>query len=229
MPWPHLTLRATLAAVALTVLTAPAAFAGGWAITTLDELPASLKAGEIYSIGYTIRQHGVMPFTSAQSGIEIRDPKTATRQRFAGIAEGAPGHYVAQVRFPEPGEWEWLADQTPFQPQALGAITVVAGVASPPVPALAQADAPAALRVEPAQVNAPDAAPETTGPAVAPIGPVAPEPVNVPAVSEPAWPTPLRVGLPIATVLAMALFAWRLLVFIRPRHASVSGVSASAR
>jgi hypothetical protein len=248
MHWPHLTLRATLAAVALTVLAAPIAFAGGWAITTLDELPASLKAGETYSIGYTIRQHGLAPFTTTQSGIEIRDPKTGARQRFAGIAEGAPGHYVAQVRFPEPGEWEWLADQTPFQAQALGAISVVPVAASPPVAPAAPLSvaAPAAVSVAaPAEVNAPAAAQVTTAIAAAPVEPLASGQVSAPALTsrapaadgvapaavslEQAWPAPLRVGLPIATVLATGLFAWRLLTFIRPRSVARGGAPAAAR
>ena len=129
----HLALLGTLAAFALLLLSAPAALAGGWAVTTLDELPATLNAGQTYDVGYTIRQHGVTPLVTHESAIEILDTRSGAVTRFPGTARGAQGHYVAQVIFPSAGEWQWSADQRPFEPQSLGAITIAAAAASAPV------------------------------------------------------------------------------------------------
>jgi hypothetical protein len=166
-----------LACVGLALVGVASAFAGGWAVTTLDPLPNELRAGQTYAIGYMIRQHGQTPFTSAQTAIEIRSADSQAPQRFRAVPDGPPGHYVAQVTFPAAGEWQWDVDQTPFAPQALGSITVLA---------------PAS------------------------------EPVTETGVSAmaPAWPAPLRVGLPVATALAFAVFAWRLLVYTRSVRAA---------
>jgi hypothetical protein len=155
MHWRHLALSTALASVALAVFVTPVAFAGGWAVTTLDELPTVIRAGQTYPIGYTIRRHGQTPFVGAQSAIEIRSPNGGTTERFAGQPEGAPGHYVAQVRFPEPGDWEWIADQAPFQRQPLGSISVMPvgmgdspvteSVAAQPAPAAVTSGAPVVL------------------------------------------------------------------------------------
>src|SRR5919197_1411768 len=101
----RLFLSAPLAGLAMLWCTS-AALAGGWAVTTLDALPQQMQAGQTNRIGFMMRQHGVQPIT------------------FGTIAEGGPGHYVAEVTFPHDGEWVWYVDQAPFQPQTLGAITI---------------------------------------------------------------------------------------------------------
>jgi hypothetical protein len=107
----------------LLFVSAPA-FAGGWAVTTLDSVPATIQAGQTYRIGYTIRQHGVMPFTQAAPAIRI---SLGDRQlTFKGTAEGAPGRYVSNVEFPGGGEWTWSVDQAPFAVQQLGTLEVAA-------------------------------------------------------------------------------------------------------
>jgi hypothetical protein len=222
MHWRHLTVLCVLAAVSL--IGAPAAFAGGWAVTTLDELPAALSAGESYAVGYTIRQHGQTPLLTSDSAIEIRDSTTGATQRFVGKAEGPPGHYVAEVLFPGPGEWEWSADQSPFQRQALGGITILAvaapGLAAPaaePVPIVAQASEPTPEPASSLAVAQSDAADATlVEPAASFIEPTAPIAVDS------AWPAPIRGGLLLATTLASVVFVWRLLAFAHHRHTAVS-------
>jgi hypothetical protein len=121
-----------LACLALTLFAAPAALAGGWAVTTLDTLPRPLHAGETYTVGYTIRQHGQTPYVGANSAIELRSP-SGELTRFKGVPAGAAGHYVAEVRFDAPGEWQWTVDQSPFAPQALGTIGIESVATEPPV------------------------------------------------------------------------------------------------
>ena len=127
----RLILALTLGATALVTLAAPG-LAGGWAVTILDSLPeGGFRAGETYRLGYMIRQHGVTPFAGAQSAIVIESPSSGEKLVFGAVPEGPVGHYVAEVRFPAAGEWNWRVLQTPFEAQALGTTTVAAAPAAP--------------------------------------------------------------------------------------------------
>lgn len=124
-------LSLTLAALLL-VATAGTALGGGWALTSLDPLDAPPRAGASTEVGYTVLQHGTTPARLAGTGIAIAGADGVERV-FPGRPSGAPGHYVARVRFPSGGEWTWTARQGWFGPQELGAVTVAD--ASPPVAA----------------------------------------------------------------------------------------------
>ncbi len=118
----------TCVLVALLAVLAEPAFAGGWAVTSLDPLPqAGFHAGQSYSIGFTIRQHGVSPFNQAQPRI-----RASLGQEHVNVAarRDGEGHYVATLQFPTAGAWTWKVDQTPFASQELGMIQVL-----PPLPA----------------------------------------------------------------------------------------------
>lgn len=85
-------------------------YAGGWAVVTLDELPAQVVAGQPLKIGFIVRQHGRTP---AQGLMPV-----VTAQRVGGTQllqvnaqpEGSTGHYVATLNFPAEGTWEWSID-----------------------------------------------------------------------------------------------------------------------
>ncbi len=228
MHWHHLLPRGALLAALFTLIATPAAFAGGWAITTLDELPATITAGETYSVGYTIRQHGFSPVATTQSALEIADAMGGSRARFVGSADGPAGHYVAKVHFPRAGEWVWSVDQAPFQPQQLGTLTVQA-IAAPapapvgqPAPAVTQPGLGVAAPAPALAVTVPEPAPVVSAPELAVT---VPEPAPVVSEAAPAhdasgWPMPLRVGLPLATILAVAIFSWRVIAFVRPGRVS---------
>ena len=102
-----LTLAVFLSALAIA---APAA-AGGWAVSTLDALPAP-EPGEPIEIGFTIRAHGVTPVTVEDGpvGIEIVT-LDGTATFFEAIADGPVGHYVATVVFPAAGDYRWAVSQ----------------------------------------------------------------------------------------------------------------------
>jgi len=128
-------LLALTAALLLLVWAAVPTLAGGWAITTLDAVPNDFEAGQSYSIGYTIRQHGVHPYPDAATSIRIADADGRT-ELFRARPEGEPGHYVAEVRFPAAGVWQWEVDQSPFAPQPLGTVQVApASAPAAPLPA----------------------------------------------------------------------------------------------
>ncbi len=105
------------------------ALAGGWAVTTFDQLPPDFHAGRSYALGYTIRQHGQTPIRVDRTQIRITAAAGETTS-FAGKPDGAVGHYLATVRFPEPGAYTWEVTQGPFAAQALGTITVLAASAA---------------------------------------------------------------------------------------------------
>lgn len=82
------------------------ALAGGWAVITLDELPADALAGEPLTIGFTVRQHGITPM----NGLDLTVTATLSRdEQFVVQADpdGKPGHYTATLTFPKAGDWNW--------------------------------------------------------------------------------------------------------------------------
>lgn len=146
-------IRLALAALAISVLTAVPAMAGGWAVTTFDSLPPEFRAGETYTLGYTIRQHGVTPINVERTEIRITSPQGGKTLRFAGVQEGAIGHYVAKVTFPYEGRWAWEVSQGPFEAQALGTTNVLPAALGETVTPAAQAAPAPASAPQPAQPN----------------------------------------------------------------------------
>jgi hypothetical protein len=115
---------------ALILSLAGPALAGGWAVTTFDELPGEFQAGEEYRLGYTILQHGETPVPGADTWIAARNPATGDVMKFPGAAEGVAGHYVATVTFPTGGQWVWSVWQGDFGEHALGDLTVASAPAT---------------------------------------------------------------------------------------------------
>ncbi len=107
--------NAVIAVLAVLVLSAVAivpALGGGWAVVSLDALPANVHAGEAFAVGFTVLQHGRTPLAGL-------DPKPIVEAVLAGTAqvvrvqasdEGAPGHYMAELTLPVDGNWEWTID-----------------------------------------------------------------------------------------------------------------------
>lgn len=99
------------------------ASAGGWAISTLDEIPVPI-AGEPIDVGFTIRQHGVTPIDLTENvGITI-SLAGGNAQYFPAAGDGTVGHYVARVEFPSEGRYQWNIRQGWFAEQDLGQIDV---------------------------------------------------------------------------------------------------------
>lgn len=143
-----------VATLALSLIAAAPAPAGGWAVTVLDGLPPDIRAGETYAIGYTIKQHGVTPVNVERTEIRITSPDSGKTISFAGVQQGPTGHYVARVTFPYDGRWTWQVTQGSFEPQSLGAIDVKPiGLAA--TDASAVQAAPVRAAQQPAQPNGP--------------------------------------------------------------------------
>ena len=104
-----------------------AASAGGWAVSTLDELPVPI-AGEPIDVGFTIRQHGITPVDLTENvGITVTSAG-GTAQYFPAAGDGTVGHYVARVEFPSEGQYQWSIRQGGFGEQDLGQINVGAPI-----------------------------------------------------------------------------------------------------
>ena len=82
------------------------AFAGGWAVITLDELPLNVIAGEPVAISFTVLQHGRTPMLDLHPTITAR-AASAEPMVISAEPDGKPGHYAATLTFPKEGNWEW--------------------------------------------------------------------------------------------------------------------------
>ena len=91
---------------------------GGWAVSTLDEVPAP-SPGESVTVGFTILQHGVTPVNVEGAGVKTTAP-SGDVEIFPARQEGAIGHYVADVVFGEAGVYTWAIRQGWFGDQELG-------------------------------------------------------------------------------------------------------------
>lgn len=91
---------------------------------TLDELPATSTAGQAFSIGFTVRQHG-KTLRSDLAPI-VRFDRSDAQESFHITAQrqGAEGHYAAEIKFPSAGQWNWHVDIEQF------------GMVTQPMPAL---------------------------------------------------------------------------------------------
>ena len=111
-----------------------AAYAGGWAIITVDHLPDYAVAGRPLTLRFAIRQHG----TTLLSGLRPSVQATAAGGRMtkvAAIPTTAPGEYSAALTLPDPGEWR-IAIISGFNSTAtnLPVLKVVGSASRPPEP-----------------------------------------------------------------------------------------------
>lgn len=90
----------------LCLLIAAPAYAGGWAVLTLDDLPTNVAAGETFTVGFTVRQHGDHRMTGLTPTVSARQPRTGDRVNVAA-REDSEGHYAADLTLPAAGRWVW--------------------------------------------------------------------------------------------------------------------------
>ncbi len=118
-----------LAMVAMLVLAAPA-LAGGWAVVTLDTVPAALRAEQSLSLGFMVRQHGVTPvdvhtWDGSMPVFTATNAHTGETLRVHARKEGMEGHYVVDVTFPSAGAWDVKITPGWFAGTELGTFTVM--------------------------------------------------------------------------------------------------------
>ena len=115
-------------ALLLSVVLAIPAFAGGWAVITLDELPTGVVAGEPLTIGFTVLQHGKTPMGGLDPTITATSSKSESFVVHAK-PEGETGHYAAILTFPTEGNWNWSVQAFSME-QAMPVLSVAAPIAA---------------------------------------------------------------------------------------------------
>ena len=130
----RLTLSLAVFAFALAALATPA-LAGGWAVTTFDDMPGQIVSGKEYALGYIIRQHGATPINVDKTEI-VAVAVSGRTLSFPGKSDGVIGHYVATVFFPAGGTYTWQVTQGDFAAQDLGELSVVAAAGTAPARAV---------------------------------------------------------------------------------------------
>ena len=102
-----------IAALALT----PIVLAGGWAVITLDQLPAQVIAGQPLTIGFMVRQHGHTPWVNDNVSVSAKQADTGESFVVRATPEGDSGHYAATLNFPHSGTWNWSISSNLYPPQ----------------------------------------------------------------------------------------------------------------
>jgi hypothetical protein len=90
------------------------AYAGGWAVITLDQLPEQIIAGESVEIGFMLRGHGITPVAADGLSVEATHMESGVRLSVPARSDGIEGHYLASLNFPQPGAWEWGISAGPY-------------------------------------------------------------------------------------------------------------------
>lgn len=80
-----------------------AAAAGGWAVTTVEDLPDYVVAGQPVNLSFTVRQHGTTPVNRLNARVEATAAGADARADAAPAQ--APGRYTATLTLPRPGDW----------------------------------------------------------------------------------------------------------------------------
>ena len=81
-----------------------AAYAGGWAVITVNEFPDHGVAGQPLNLTFTIRQHGMTLLSGLEPSVRATAPGGLVAKA-AAVARREPGVYSAALTLPKPGDW----------------------------------------------------------------------------------------------------------------------------
>ncbi len=137
--------RILLAMVTLIFVVASAlpAAAGGWAVTTIVEMPERFVPGQNHDVVFEIRQHGTTLVTD-MDGVAIVLSRLGGEELLTFEAVNRGTQWVAKVRSPAEGSWTWAVQPGWFATYDLGTFPL----ATPPggiVPDAARLGAGAAV------------------------------------------------------------------------------------
>ena len=92
-----------LGALALVLFPALAAYPGGWAVVTVQELPDYAVAGQPIDVTYIVRQHGVERLDGLRGSVEAQAGRLSARSETV-VGQGR-GTYRTTITLPQPGDW----------------------------------------------------------------------------------------------------------------------------
>jgi hypothetical protein len=95
-------IRLTIVCAGLALASIGAVRFGGWAVITVDDLPAYAEAGKAIDLSFVIRQHGVTLLNGLTSSVEARSRDAVVH---GTTRSSGAGHYAAQLVLPSTGEW----------------------------------------------------------------------------------------------------------------------------
>ena len=146
--------RALAAALLLLGLTLTGASAGGWATITADSTnPPQPNAGERFTFGFTVLQHGVTPAGWVHPTFVGTNVTTGARIEAKATGQGPDGHFVATVTLPNAGNWTWQVDMPDLMVETAPQALVVA-TATGKLPAVDTPQMLAALQLQGDQIRA---------------------------------------------------------------------------
>src|SRR5438132_2301942 len=110
-----------------------AAYAGGWAIITVNHVPDTAVAGQPLTLTFSVRQHGKTLLSELHPTIQAT-ARGRAMTKVAASRTTAPGEYSARLTLPEPGEWT-ITIVSGFNSSATTLLVMkVLGAGSPPPP-----------------------------------------------------------------------------------------------
>jgi len=80
-----------------------AAYAGGWAVITVDTLPDYAVAGRPTNLTFAVRQHGMHLLGSLEPRVEAESGQLRVEAR--AVPTNREGYYTAALRLPATGDW----------------------------------------------------------------------------------------------------------------------------
>src|SRR5215213_8884921 len=76
---------------------------GGWAVTTVENVPEYAVAGKPFELTYTVRQHGKTLLTGLAGTVTATSGSETKIFGALGVGEGM---YRSTITIPKPGEWD---------------------------------------------------------------------------------------------------------------------------
>ena len=92
-----------IAVLVVAACTGLAAYYGGWATVTVENLPDHLRVASPYNLTFSIRQHGVELLPDLSPYVQLKSGKNELIAR--AVATNRAGYYTATLNVPEAGEW----------------------------------------------------------------------------------------------------------------------------
>lgn len=100
-------IAAVVAAMAMLLILALPAMAGGWADIVADGQTTTPRAGRPVEIGFRVMQHGVTPAPWVTATVHFANVGTGGTFDVIARNDDPDGHFVATATMPDAGFWTW--------------------------------------------------------------------------------------------------------------------------